>query len=58
MTVHNSDGISTPRITAVGGILNVTAARKDDAGKYKLKASNAEGKAAIKVNLDVHYQPK
>ena len=46
------------RITAVGGVLNVTAARKDDAGKYKLRASNAEGKAAIKVKLDVHYQPK
>ena len=52
------DALPGTRITAVGGVLNVTAARKDDAGRYRLRAANAEGKASIKVRLDVHYQPR
>ena len=53
-----ADALPGTRITAVGGVLNVTAARKDDAGRYRLKAANAEGKASIKVRLDVQYQPR
>jgi hypothetical protein len=46
------------RITAKGGELNVTDAKRDDAGKYKLKATNSEGKSTAKIRLDVQYEPR
>ena len=40
------------------GSLNVSLARRDDAGKYKVKASNSEGKTTLKFKLDVQYAPR
>ena len=45
-------------IALPGGSLNISNARREDAGMYKVKASNDEGKTIYKFKLDVHYQPK
>ena len=45
-------------IALTGGSLNISNARRDDAGMYKVKAKNAEGKNSYIFKLDVHYQPK
>ena len=41
-----------------GGSLNISQARREDAGTYKVKATNSEGKTVFKFKLDVHYPPK
>ena len=41
-----------------GGYLNISQARREDAGMYKVKATNSEGKKNFKFQLDVHYPPK
>ena len=45
-------------IALTGGSLNISNARREDAGMYKVKASNDEGKTKYIFKLDVHYQPK
>ena len=54
----SSDALSDARLVATAGVLNVTGARREDAGKYKVKASNAEGKTVAKIRLDVQYAPR
>ena len=49
------------RVMAIpGGSLNISKARRDDAGTYKVTATNAldPGKTKLKFKLDVHYPPK
>lgn len=45
-------------IALPGGSLNISQARREDTGIYKVKASNSEGKTTFKFRLDVHYAPK
>lgn len=51
------DAFPDARMTAVAGALNVTAARRGDRGRYKVRASNSEGKTTIKFRIDVQYGP-
>jgi hypothetical protein len=54
-----SEALPESRIIALpNGKLNVTLAKREDAGKYKVKASNSEGKTTIKFALDVLYGPR
>ena len=54
-----SEALPESRAIALpGGSLNISRARRDDAGLYKVRASNSEGKTNFKFKLDVHYQPK
>ena len=54
-----SDALPQSRIVALtNGSLNVSEARREDAGKYKVKASNSEGKSTFKFKLDVQYAPR
>lgn len=54
-----AEALPESRIIALSnGKLNVTLAKREDAGKYKVKASNSEGKTTIKFILDVHYPPR
>lgn len=59
-TIPNlADALPESRLIALpGGHLNITDARREDAGKYKVKATNSEGKATVKFILDVQYEPK
>ena len=41
-----------------GGFLNISQARREDAGMYKVRATNSIGKKNFKFQLDVHYAPK
>ena len=41
-----------------GKKLNVSNAKREDKGKYKVKATNGEGDTVRKFHLDVHYKPK
>jgi len=52
------DALPGSRLVANGGKLTVTNARRTDRGKYKVRASNAEGKASAKFILDVQYGPR
>ena len=52
------DALPETRLVAIQGALNITSARKEDRGKYKVKASNEEGKTVHKFMLEVHYQPR
>ncbi len=54
-----ADALPESRAIALpGGHLNISQARREDAGMYKVKATNAEGKTTFKFKLDVHYPPK
>lgn len=54
-----ADSVSADsRILSDGGVLNLTSARRSDAGRYKVKASNSEGKATVKFRIDVLYGPR
>ncbi len=54
-----ADALPESRIVAnPGGVLNISEARREDAGKYKVRAENEEGKATFKFILDVQYAPK
>ena len=56
---ETAEALPESRIIALpNGKLNVTLAKREDAGKYKVKASNSEGKTTIKFNLDVQYAPR
>lgn len=53
-----SEALYESRMIALpGGILNISQAHREDSGKYKVKATNAEGKATLKFLLDVQYPP-
>ena len=54
-----ADALPQSRLVALpNGLLNVSEARREDAGKYKVKASNSEGKTNMKFKLDVQYAPR
>ena len=53
-----AEALPESRLIAVDGKLNVTFAKREDAGKYKIRASNEEGKTTIKFKLDVLYEPR
>jgi len=56
---ESAEALPESRIIALpNGKLNVTLAKREDAGKYKIKASNSEGKTTIKFILDVQYAPR
>ena len=40
--------------TLEGGTINITAARRSDSGKYKVKAVNSEGENSLNLEVDVH----
>ena len=53
-----NEALLDARVTAKpDGTLNVKMARRDDAGMYKVRASNSEGKTNLKFKLDVQYAP-
>ena len=43
---------------AVDNVMNLTNAKREDSGQYKIKAKNSEGKQALKFKIDVQYSPK
>lgn len=54
-----SEALPESRAIALpGGSLQIRGAKREDAGMYKVKATNDEGKTAFKFKLDVQYQPK
>lgn len=53
-----AEALPESRLIAAGGKLNVTFAKRDDAGKYKVRASNEEGKTTRKFKLDVLFEPR
>jgi len=54
-----SDALPESRLIALpNGKLNVSSARREDAGKYKVKATNSEGKTTLKFSLVVLYAPR
>ena len=54
-----ADALPQSRLIAMGGgSLNVSQARREDAGDYTVKASNSEGKSTFKFKLDVQYAPR
>ena len=53
-----ADAMPGSRLVADGGKLNVSLARREDHGKYKVRASNSEGKTTMKFKLDVQYEPR
>ena len=53
-----NEALLDARVTAKpDGTLNVKMARREDAGMYKVRASNSEGKTNLKFKLDVQYAP-
>lgn len=54
-----SEALLDSRVVAIsGGSLNISLARREDSGIYKVKAKNSEGDSKLKFKLDVHYAPK
>ena len=54
-----ADALPESRLVALSnGRLNVTDARREDAGVYKVKAENSEGKSKMKFKLNVLYAPR
>ena len=54
-----SDALPESRLVALSnGRLNISNVRREDAGAYKVKAENSEGKTKIKFNLNVLYAPR
>lgn len=53
-----ADSLPESRLIADGGRLNVTGARRGDRGKYKVRATNEEGKTTVKFRIDVQYAPR
>ncbi|CAB4064725.1 unnamed protein product [Lepeophtheirus salmonis] len=49
------DSDNIPRIYSIQNLLNITEARKEDAGRYKFKVNNSEGKSRLKIKIDVLY---
>ncbi|XP_059087472.1 nephrin-like isoform X2 [Tigriopus californicus] len=54
---NQSEALPESRLIVNGGTLNISAAKRVDAGKYKVKGSNDEGKTTFKFKLDVFYEP-
>ena len=58
---EESEALHDSRVVAlIGdalGTLNISLARREDAGMYKVKAKNSEGETKLKFKLDVHYAP-
>ena len=55
---EGEDALPESRIISNGGIQNITYAKREHAGKFKLRATNAEGKTVIKFKLEVQYAPR
>ena len=54
-----SDALPESRLVALSnGQLNISNVRREDAGAYKVKAENSEGKTKIKFKLNVLYAPR
>ena len=54
-----SDALPESRLVALSnGQLNISSVRREDAGAYKVKAENSEGKTKIKFKLNVLYAPR
>lgn len=53
-----SEALPESRLVANGGTLNISSAKRMDAGKYKVRGSNDEGKTTFKFKLDVLYEPR
>ncbi|XP_046400228.1 nephrin-like isoform X2 [Ischnura elegans] len=51
------DGVGRQRVTWDGPTLNVTDARREDAGRYTVEAVNSEGSDTTSIKVDVHYPP-
>ncbi|XP_071449911.1 nephrin-like isoform X1 [Hetaerina americana] len=51
------DGVGRQRVTWDGPTLNVTDARREDAGRYTVEAVNSEGSDTTSIRMDVHYPP-
>lgn len=56
-TMESSEGMRS-RLWASEGKLNVSEARRGDAGRYKVRATNDKGKTFMKFKLDVLYEPR
>lgn len=50
--------IYTDRLSVVDGILNFSRVHRDDSGYYTISATNAEGTAQTKIQVDVLYAPR
>jgi hypothetical protein len=54
-----ADALPESRLVALSnGRLNISNVRREDAGAYKVKAENSEGKTKIKFKLNVLYAPR
>ena len=54
-----ADALPESRLVALSnGRLNVTDVRREDAGMYKVRAKNSEGKTNIWFKLNVEYAPR